>query len=165
MTKRLILSAAVTMLLTIWAAPPASAQAGITIGAGLGAVLNERRDLPDNFDDLNHKLAFIALRLPFLPVEFRGEGLWPDDPSRSGARAYIASAVFSIPLVIVTPYAQVGWGDYNFGDPDRSKWSAGIGARLHLGSFGIFAEATRYNRMNTDLITGGLFLRTGGLTR
>ena len=141
-------------------ASSANAQ-GLTIGAGLGGVLNERRELPSTFDDLSHKMAFVSLRLPLVPLELRGEGLWPKDPTDSDPRAYIASAVLAIPLVIVTPYAQAGWGDYNFGDPDRSKWSAGIGARLNLGSLGIFAEATRYNRMNTDLITGGLSLSLG----
>ena len=139
----------------------AAAQAGLRIGGALGAVLNERRDLPTEVDDISHKLAFVQLKLPLFPVALRGEGLWPDDPTADGARAFIASAVLEIPLMIVTPYAQAGWGDYNFGDPDRSKWSAGIGARLNLGNFGIFAEATRYNRMNTDLISAGLSLSLG----
>ena len=107
-------------------------------------------------------MRFAQLKLPIIPFAIRGEGMWPKDPTGSGARAYIVSGVLSIPFVIVTPYAQAGWGDYNFGDPSRSKWSAGLGVRLNLGSLGIFAEATRYNRMNTDLITGGLSLSLGG---
>ena len=161
MRYRILVPAIIAALAATSVARDASAQ-GITIGAGLGGVLNERRELPSSFDDLTHKMAFVSLRLPLLPVEVRGEGMWPKDPTQSGARAYIVSGVLSIPLVIVTPYAQAGWGDYNFGDPDRSKWSAGLGARLNLGSLGIFVEATRYNRMNTDLITGGLTFSTGG---
>ncbi len=161
MRYRVLVPAMVAVLAATSLARDASAQ-GLTIGAGLGGVLNERRDLPSSFDDLSHKMAFASLRLPLLPVEVRGEGMWPNDPTESGARAYIVSGVLSIPLVLVTPYAQAGWGDYNFGDPARSKWSAGLGARLNLGSMGIFVEATRYNRMNTDLITGGLTLSLGG---
>ena len=162
MKYRALLSLSFAAIALTATAQSATAQ-GLTIGAGMGAVLNERRDLPTEVDDLSHKLAFLSLRLPMMPLEIRGEGLWPDDPTDDGPRAFIASAVLSIPLVIVTPYAQAGWGDYNFGDPERSKWSAGIGARLNLGALGIFVEATRYNRMNTDLITGGLSLRTGGM--
>jgi hypothetical protein len=160
MRKTLLVPAFVAILAATATARDAAAQ-GLTIGGGLGAVLNERRDLPTTFDDVSHKMAFVSLRLPLVPLEIRGEGLWPDDPTNSDPRAYIASAVLAIPIVIVTPYAQAGWGDYNFGDPDRSKWSAGIGARLNLGNLGIFAEATRYNRMNTDLITGGLTISFG----
>jgi hypothetical protein len=140
----------------------ARAQGPLTIGAGLGAVLNERREIPASFDDIEHKLVFVSLRLPLTPLELRGEAMWPDDPTNADAHAFIASGVFSIPLGPITPYAQAGWGDYNFGDPSRSKWSAGIGARLQLGMLGIFAEATRYNRMDTDLITAGLTLQPGG---
>lgn len=149
-------------LFVILAAGASEARAQrVTIGAGLGGVLNERRDLPDELDDLNHKLAFASLKLPMIPLALRVEGLWPDDPTNDNARAIIGSAVLEIPLVIVTPYAQAGWGDYNFGDPDREKWSLGLGARLNLGTLGIFVEATRYNRMPTDLISAGLALSFG----
>jgi hypothetical protein len=145
---------------TLGAAPTVQAQQ-LILGGGLGGVLNERRELPTTVDDLSHKLAFVALRAPFLPLEVRATGLWPDDPVNQDARAYIVSGVLSLPIGPVTPYAQAGWGDYNAGDPAREKWSAGIGARLSLGTLGIFAEATRYNRLNTDLITAGLTISTG----
>jgi hypothetical protein len=140
---------------------PAEAQATLTIGAGLGAVLNDRTELPTSMDDVSHKLAFASLRVPLMPVEVRGEAMWPSAPYADGSRAYIVSAVLALPLPVVTPYAQAGWGDYNFGDPTREKWSVGIGARLNLGTLGIFAEATRYNRIDTDLITAGLTLSAG----
>jgi hypothetical protein len=139
----------------------ADAQASLTVGAGLGTVLNDRTELPTNMDDVSHKLAFLSLHVPVLPIGVRGEAMWPSAPFADGSRAYIVSAVLSLPLPLVTPYAQAGWGDYNFGDPEREKWSAGIGARLNFGTLGIFAEATRYNRIDTDLITAGLTLSTG----
>jgi hypothetical protein len=162
MHKNRVLGAALALSLAFGAGSVHAQGAGLTIGAGMGAILNENRDLPDDFDDLTHKLGFVSLRIPMFPIGLRAEGLWPGDPFEDGPRAFIASGVLALPLPVLSPYAQLGWGDYNFGDPERSKWSAGVGVQLNLGTLGIFVEATRYNRMNTDLITGGLTFRTGG---
>jgi hypothetical protein len=140
----------------------ADAQGGLTFGAGVGGVLNERRDIPTTSRDLNHGLAFVGLSLPTLPLELRGDLLLRDDRTSGQQRAVIASALFNVPLPLVTPYAHAGWGDYNFGDPSRDKWSYGVGLRLNLGAAGLFAEGTHYQRMDTDLVTAGLTVCVGG---
>lgn len=163
--KKQTLSAILLLCVAAAALTGRSAQAqgaGLTIGGGFGTLLGESRNISTNPDDYNHRLIFATLRLPLTGLELRGERLWPDLPAHEEARAWVGSVVLSFPLGPIVPYAMAGWGDYNFGDPDRSRWSAGFGTRLNLGSIGLFAEASRYNRLESDLFTAGLLVHLGG---
>jgi hypothetical protein len=153
---RIYLAAALAVLAF---AGGAEAQLGVTVGVGAGGFLESERQPPTTLEELNHRVIFASLRVPVLPVELRGELMWPEQRTDQKERAYVVSAVYSIPLLFLTPYAQAGWGDYNYGDPSRSRLSMGIGARLHVGPTGFFAEATRYHRLGRDIVTAGVILQ------
>jgi hypothetical protein len=157
-----VVSSAVVLVAASVVVRDAAAQAGISVGAGVGGALNERRFIPTAARELNHLLAFVGLGVPVIPLELRGELMLRDDYTGGVQRAWIATAVYRFPLPVITPYAQLGYGDYNFGDPARSKLSYGMGVRVNLGGAGLFAEGIHNRRMDADLFTAGFSLRVGG---
>jgi hypothetical protein len=108
----------------------------------------------------------MAINLPFIPVGLRVDGAYNQFGEKAGigAKLRVISAtgnlVWSLPLVVVSPYLIGGAGLYmttatSTGATSTSVtdnhfgWNAGAGVKLPLSVFKAFVEA-RYNRVTTD---------------
>jgi hypothetical protein len=128
--------------------------AGVGGGKGVG-----RHVGPDSAASHAHLVGWVQLGVPLLPIAVRGDALLTGKTLGASPLALSASAVLSLPVPVVTPYATVGWGTYGIGgDAGRVRgWSAGAGVRAKLpGLPGIFGEVRRHQHLGRDLATVGV---------
>jgi hypothetical protein len=146
------------LLATALVLAPAAAGAQL-LSAGLGGGRGVgRRVGPDSGATMPHAEAWAQLGVPVFPVSLRGDLLVTSRGTAGGPVAASISAVASLPVPVVTPYATVGWGTYGIGGDRKIRgWSAGAGVRAKLpGVPGIFAEVRRHQRLGRDLATVGV---------
>ncbi|HEY7567595.1 MAG TPA: hypothetical protein VH762_08480 [Gemmatimonadaceae bacterium] len=132
-------------------ARPAAAQAGISLGAGVGSSWHDSKI---SSDDL-HGLVYLRLGLPLVPYGARGDFLVFDAPDAGTEMALIGSAVMSLNAPLIQPYALLGIGKYGFGDNSQSGFSFGAGVRIG-GKRGLFVEGRRHDPINRTLLSLGI---------
>jgi hypothetical protein len=130
---------------------PAAAQAGISLGAGVGS---SWRDSKISGDDL-HGLLYLRLGVPLVPYGARGDFMVFDTPDSGTEMALIGSGVMSLNAPLFQPYALLGIGKYGFGDNSETGISFGGGVRIG-GRRGLFIEGRRHDPINRTLLSLGI---------
>jgi hypothetical protein len=139
-TTRAIVPAALVVGLLVLPAPT-FAQTGLSFWAGVGASAQSGKVVFDK----DAKQLGVQLGLPVIPIAVRGEALQFGSGFDTDAISYSINGVLRMPLPIVQPYLIVGEGRYAQSKIDKvTGFNAGVGARLGLGRFGIFAEVRRH---------------------
>lgn len=129
----------------------ANAQAGISLGAGVGS---SWRDSKLSGDDL-HGLVYLKLGLPLLPYGARGDFMVFDTPDSGTEMALIGSGVMSLNAPLIQPYALVGIGKYGLSGNSETGVSFGAGVRIGARR-GLFVEGRRHDPINATLFSLGV---------
>ena len=140
-----------SILVAVVSSQPASAQAGISLGAGVGS---SWRDSKLSGDDL-HGLVYLRLGLPLVPYGARGDFMVLDMPNADTEMAIIGSAVLSLNAPLIQPYALVGVGKYGLGSNGKSGVSVGGGVRIGAKR-GLFIEGRRHVPIDRTLLSLGI---------
>lgn len=139
------------LLVTAGATRPAAAQAGISLGAGVGGTWRDGKLSGDNL----HGLAYVRLGFPLVPYGARGDFLVFDQPGAGTELALIGSGILSLNAPLIQPYAIVGIGKYGFGDNNTTGVSFGAGVRVG-GRRGLFLENRRHDPIKRTLVSLGV---------
>jgi hypothetical protein len=176
--KRSIPACTLALLIMGGAATPAAGQVGFTLGGGATVPVGDFGDVAATGW---MAMAGVRLGLPLLPVGFRAEGLYGQNPHDGAATdktvlyGAMANVIFQIgpPLVPVKPYliGGVGYLNHKFspgnsGLPEADEWKpvfgGGVGVNVSLVMVGIFAEVRYLRRDDTSFFPIMAGLRLGG---
>lgn len=176
--KRSIPAGTLTLFLLAGAATPSAGQVGFTLGGGPSVPVGDFGNLAATGW---MAMAGVRLGLPLLPVGFRAEGLYGQNPHDGAATdktvlyGGMANVILQIgpPLVPVKPYLIGGVGYLNqkfspgnSGLPEADAWEAAFGAgggvNVSLVMVGIFAEARYLRRDDTGFFLIMAGVRLGG---
>ena len=128
----------------------ATAQAGISLGAGGGGTWRDNKLSGDDW----HGLVYVRLGVPLVPYGARGDFMVFDTPGGT-EMALIGSGVMSLGIPLIQPYALVGIGKYGFGDNSETGLSFGAGVRIGARR-GLFVEARRHVPINQTMLSLGI---------
>ncbi|MGQ0643552.1 MAG: hypothetical protein ACT4P6_22625 [Gemmatimonadaceae bacterium] len=139
------------MASTLAAWQEASAQAGISLGAAVGSVWHDNKLSGDEL----HGLVYLRIGVPLVPYAARGDLFIFDQPDADYDVGLIGSAVMSVSLPLIQPYAIAGIGRYGLGDGGTTGLSFGAGVRVG-GRRGLFLEGRRHEPINRTLVSLGI---------
>lgn len=131
----------------------ARAQAGISIWAGAGGASTDGsvtfgRDA---------KQVGVQLAVPVFPVAVRADALLLGSSFTTDALSYDLNAVFRMELPVVQPYGIIGRGRYAESATSKvTGWNYGLGARVGLGRFGVFAEIRKHQEIHRTISVIGI---------